>query len=80
MSYPIAFVDSVTRFLARLNIQPRSPLLFQQALTHRSYLNEHPEIVNLPDNERLEFLATLCYPFWRRAGSMRGCLKRAKAS
>jgi ribonuclease-3 len=28
--------------------------LFQQALTHRSYLNEHPE--ETEDNERLEFL------------------------
>jgi ribonuclease-3 len=63
MSYPIAFVDCVTRFLARLNIQPRSPMLFQQALTHRSYLNEHPEIVNLPDNERLEFLGDAVLSF-----------------
>lgn len=32
----------------------RNPLLLQRALTHRSYLNEHPQ--ELEDNERLEFL------------------------
>ncbi len=36
-------------------IQFRDPALLQRALTHRSYLNEHPEIA-LEDNERLEFL------------------------
>ena len=33
----------------------RDPSLLTRALTHRSYLNEHPE-VSLEDNERLEFL------------------------
>jgi ribonuclease III len=32
----------------------RNKLLFQQAMTHRSYINEHPEIK--VHNERLEFL------------------------
>ena len=32
----------------------KDPSLLQRALTHRSYLNEHPEA--LEDNERLEFL------------------------
>lgn len=32
----------------------RDPSLLQRALTHRSYLNEHPEAAE--DNERLEFL------------------------
>lgn len=32
----------------------RNPVLLQQALTHRSYVNEHPEIQD--HNERLEFL------------------------
>lgn len=32
----------------------RNPLLLQQALTHRSYINEHPEVTL--HNERLEFL------------------------
>ena len=31
-----------------------NPLLLQQALTHSSYVNEHPDAG--PDNERLEFL------------------------
>ncbi len=33
----------------------KNPRLLTQALTHRSYLNEHPEVEPL-DNERLEFL------------------------
>lgn len=32
----------------------RHPELLYQALTHRSYINEHPDII--PHNERLEFL------------------------
>ncbi|PSB13145.1 ribonuclease III [filamentous cyanobacterium CCP2] len=37
------------------NLPPfQNPLLFLQALTHRSYLNEHPAVGE--DNERLEFL------------------------
>lgn len=32
----------------------RDPLLLQQAFTHRSYVNEHPEVQK--HNERLEFL------------------------
>lgn len=35
--------------------------LFQQALTHRSYVNEHP---NEKDNERLEFLGDAVLGFW----------------
>jgi len=36
--------------------------LLQRALTHRSYLNEHPEH-NLEDNERLEFLGDAVLDF-----------------
>jgi len=36
-------------------VQFRDRALLQRALTHRSYLNEHPDIA-LEDNERLEFL------------------------
>ncbi len=32
------------------------PSLLQRALTHSSYLNEHPELPSEDDNERLEFL------------------------
>ncbi len=62
MSYPPAFLDAVARLMARLNIQPRTLALFQQALTHRSYLNEQPE-ADLPDNERLEFLGDAVLAF-----------------
>jgi len=34
------------------------PALLQRALTHRSYVNEHPDA--LEDNERLEFLGDAC--------------------
>jgi ribonuclease-3 len=63
MSYPSDFVESVVQFLARSGIQPRRLALFQQALTHRSYLNEHPEASDLTDNERLEFLGDAVLSF-----------------
>ncbi len=62
MSYPAAFLSSMAALLANLNIQPRTVALFHQALTHRSYLNEHPEAA-LPDNERLEFLGDAVLAF-----------------
>jgi ribonuclease-3 len=34
------------------------PALLQRALTHRSYINEHPSAIE--DNERLEFLGDAC--------------------
>lgn len=39
----------------RIGIKFRNPDLLKEALTHRSYLNEHPEW-GLSHNERLEFL------------------------
>jgi ribonuclease-3 len=39
----------------------RDPRLLQRALTHRSYVNEHPEA--LEDNERLEFLGDAALDF-----------------
>lgn len=39
----------------KIKIKFKNPDLLQQALVHRSYLNEHPEF-RLPHNERLEFL------------------------
>jgi len=39
----------------KLGIKFNNPDLLQQALVHRSYLNENPEF-HLKDNERLEFL------------------------
>lgn len=41
-------------FAKRLSLPFEDYLLLSRALTHRSYLNEHPEA--LEDNERLEFL------------------------
>lgn len=39
----------------RIGIQFREISLLKQSLVHRSYLNEHPDLL-LPSNERLEFL------------------------
>lgn len=44
-----------TRLQDMLGIAFRDPSLLQQALVHRSYLNENPDFT-LPSNERLEFL------------------------
>lgn len=44
-----------TQFANRLELKFRDPNLLRQALTHRSYLNEHRE-ANWDHNERLEFL------------------------
>src|SRR3970040_468664 len=41
-------------FAKRLSLPVRDARLIGRALTHRSYINEHPEA--LEDNERLEFL------------------------
>jgi ribonuclease-3 len=62
MGYPTAFIETAAHLLTRLGIQPRSPALFLQALTHDSYLNEHPEAA-LPNNERLEFLGDAVLSF-----------------
>lgn len=45
----------------RLGLQFKDFLLLSRALTHRSYLNEHPEA--LEDNERLEFLGDAVLDF-----------------
>lgn len=45
----------IDKFQSHIGIQFQQPSLLRQALTHRSYINEHTE--NAPeDNERLEFL------------------------
>lgn len=46
----------------RLNIRFRDKSLLQRALTHRSFLNENPEI-EWEDNERLEFLGDAVIDF-----------------
>jgi ribonuclease-3 len=48
-------------FLARSGLAFSDISLLRRALTHRSYLNEHPEA--LQDNERLEFLGDAVLDF-----------------
>jgi ribonuclease-3 len=48
-------------FTKKAGIAFRNPSLLQRALTHRSYINEHPE--TLQDNERLEFLGDAALDF-----------------
>jgi ribonuclease-3 len=48
-------------FARRVGLQFSDQLLLSRALTHRSYLNEHPEA--LEDNERLEFLGDAVLDF-----------------
>jgi ribonuclease III len=45
----------------RVGLKFKDILLLSRALTHRSYLNEHPE--SLEDNERLEFLGDAVLDF-----------------
>lgn len=45
----------------RLGIQFRDEALLRRALTHRSFVNEHPE--EIEDNERLEFLGDAVLDF-----------------
>ena len=49
-----AGVESPQEFSARVGFNFNDHLILSRALTHRSYLNEHPEAIE--DNERLEFL------------------------
>lgn len=55
-------MTDLTRIQERLNVEFRNLSLLQRALTHRSYLNEHPEH-SLEDNERLEFLGDAVLDF-----------------
>src|SRR5512136_132987 len=53
--------ETPQEFAQRLGVQFTDYLLLSRALTHRSYLNEHPEA--LEDNERLEFLGDAVLDF-----------------
>jgi ribonuclease-3 len=55
-------MSELSRIQDRLGIQFADLSLLQRALTHRSYLNEHPEHT-LEDNERLEFLGDAVLDF-----------------
>jgi ribonuclease-3 len=48
-------IAALADYAARLGIKFNDLSLLQRALTHRSYINEHPD-EKLEDNERLEFL------------------------
>lgn len=52
---------SAEEFARRAGLAFRDPGLLLRALTHRSYVNEHPEA--LEDNERLEFLGDAALDF-----------------
>jgi ribonuclease-3 len=53
--------ESPAALSQRLGLPNKNLLLVTRALTHRSYLNEHPEA--LEDNERLEFLGDAVLDF-----------------
>ena len=52
---------SLDEFARRIGLGLKNPSLLQRALTHRSYINEHPEAIE--DNERLEFLGDATLDF-----------------
>lgn len=54
-------LETPEEFAARVQLGIQDMLLLSRALTHRSYLNEHPEA--LEDNERLEFLGDAVLDF-----------------
>jgi len=54
-------LKSQKELMKRVGIQFNDVLLLTRSLTHRSYLNEHPEA--LEDNERLEFLGDAVLDF-----------------
>ncbi len=49
------------KFAKRIGLEFNDPLLMERALTHRSFLNEHPDAIE--DNERLEFLGDAVLDF-----------------
>jgi len=48
-------VSDLSKLESRIGVNFKNPNLLQQALTHRSYINENPGF-ELDNNERLEFL------------------------
>jgi ribonuclease-3 len=54
-------VDIALEFARSTDVDFKDHLLLRRALTHSSYLNEHPEA--LEDNERLEFLGDAILDF-----------------
>ena len=58
---PYGAPESPQEFAKRLNLPFKDMRLLLRALSHRSYANEHPEV--LEDNERLEFLGDAVLDF-----------------
>jgi ribonuclease-3 len=58
---PALEVEDSREFIRRLGLPFTNYRLVSRALTHRSYLNEHPEAIE--DNERLEFLGDAVLDF-----------------
>jgi len=54
-------IETPTEFNQRLGLGFRNIALLARALTHRSFINENPEVVE--DNERLEFLGDAVLDF-----------------
>jgi len=57
----VQIIESPQLLAERLGLHFSDYLLLSRALTHRSYLNEHPEAIE--DNERLEFLGDAVLDF-----------------
>ncbi|MDX2160173.1 MAG: ribonuclease III [bacterium] len=79
-------VTSIEQFAQQNQIHMEQPLLLVQALTHRSFVNEH-ENASTGDNERLEFLGDAVIGFlageWlfnRYPGMLEGDLTRLRAA
>ena len=56
-----AIIETPQELMTRMHLYFNDELLLARAMTHRSYLNEHPEA--LEDNERLEFLGDAVLDF-----------------
>lgn len=54
-------MPTLSNLQGRLGVIFRNEALLRRALTHRSYINEHPE--EIEDNERLEFLGDAVLDF-----------------
>jgi ribonuclease-3 len=55
-------LEALAQFAADAGLSFRDPILLRTALTHRSYLNEHPDL-DWEDNERLEYLGDAVLDF-----------------
>lgn len=58
---PARSSESAKELVKRLKLKVNNISLFTRALTHRSFINEHPE--EIEDNERLEFLGDAVLDF-----------------